>query len=362
MKYRVIAVLLLIGILASVAVLCFQKQEESGPAQELKSHDFEMDGVYYSITSDKLSTVMVTYKGSQSDSYENEYSGSVIIPDVVIYENKNYLVTEIGSYAFENCAAMTSITIPKTVNTWGLGTFYGTDGLKEVHIESLSAWCNMMIPTVLDYTGSGIFNEHTCLYLNGELVTDLVIPKDVKEVCQYTFQGYRQLKSVAFHKDVSIGKSAFGYCSNLSNVKIPKNLNSVGPCAFEFTPWYENLPDGEIYFGKSFYKYKGEMPPNTTVVIKEGTETLCEGAFCSCSGLISLTLPSTLKVIQNYAIDECQNIKEVHSKGVTPPIMNRFYNDTYGAETILYVPKGSKDLYNHDSFMGINNIVEVVSW
>ena len=46
------------------------------------AHDFEVDGIYY-ITSSADLTVEVTYRGSSSSSYSNEYSGAVTIPSTV---------------------------------------------------------------------------------------------------------------------------------------------------------------------------------------------------------------------------------------------------------------------------------------
>ena len=42
------------------------------------AHDFEVDGIYYNITDDTNKTVTVTYKVNSYDSYDNEYSGTVV--------------------------------------------------------------------------------------------------------------------------------------------------------------------------------------------------------------------------------------------------------------------------------------------
>ena len=69
------------------------------------AHDFEIDGIYYNITSCTELTVGVTYRGNNYDSYSNENSGTVIIPEKVTYNSKEYSVTSIGNYAFCNCSA-----------------------------------------------------------------------------------------------------------------------------------------------------------------------------------------------------------------------------------------------------------------
>ena len=64
------------------------------------AHDFEVNGIYYSITSN--TTVSVTYRGSYYDSYSNEYSGNVVIPSAVTYLGKEYSVTSIGGWLSMN--------------------------------------------------------------------------------------------------------------------------------------------------------------------------------------------------------------------------------------------------------------------
>ena len=83
------------------------------------AHNFEVDGIYYNITSSSDLTVSVTYRGNYIDSYSNEYSGSVVIPEKVTYDSKEYSVTIIGSGAFCNCSGLTSVTIPNSVTSIG---------------------------------------------------------------------------------------------------------------------------------------------------------------------------------------------------------------------------------------------------
>ena len=70
------------------------------------AHDFEVDGIYYNIIDDTNKTVAVTYKGDYYSSYSNEYTGSVVIPKSVTYNEEFYSVTSIGDYAFCSCIGL----------------------------------------------------------------------------------------------------------------------------------------------------------------------------------------------------------------------------------------------------------------
>ena len=99
-------------------------------SMEASAHDFEVDGIYYNITSTTENTVEVTYKG---DNYSSSaYSGSVVIPESVTYGEVTYSVTTIGSYAFYNYSGLTSVTIGNSVTSIGTHAFYGCDSLLSV--------------------------------------------------------------------------------------------------------------------------------------------------------------------------------------------------------------------------------------
>lgn len=92
-------------------------------AVPLWAHDFEVDGIYYNITDDTALTVAVTYRGTTSDSYSDEYTGAVTIPSSVTYNGTTYSVTTIDYTAFRNCTSLTEVTIPNSVTTIGERTF-----------------------------------------------------------------------------------------------------------------------------------------------------------------------------------------------------------------------------------------------
>ena len=71
----------------------------------------EIDGIYYNLTSEPQ-VAEVTYN-------PNKYTGSVVIPEKVVYDGNEYTVTAIGIQAFENCSGLSSITIPNSVTIIG---------------------------------------------------------------------------------------------------------------------------------------------------------------------------------------------------------------------------------------------------
>lgn len=107
------------------------------------AHDFEVDGIYYNITSEEDLTVAVTFKGENIYDFSDRYTGSVNIPKTVTHNSIIYNVTSIGESAFYNCSGLTSVIIPNSVTSIGNSAFSSCYGLKEVNISDIATWCNI---------------------------------------------------------------------------------------------------------------------------------------------------------------------------------------------------------------------------
>ena len=99
------------------------------------AHDFEVDGIYYNITSSTDLAVAITFKGSSYNQYSYEYTGVVTIPTTVTHEGVGYSVTSIENYAFYGCSSLTSITIPEGVTSIGSSAFSGCSSLTSITIS-----------------------------------------------------------------------------------------------------------------------------------------------------------------------------------------------------------------------------------
>ena len=217
-------------------------------------------------------------------------------------------ITSIGSNAFQESnwgySHLTSVTIGNNVTSIGHGAFWGCNELNSVHISDLEAWYNIQ--------HNNSFSNRYHLYLNGEEVKDVVIPNGMKAIGDYTFEACAGLTSVTIPNSVTkIGKNAFHGCTELSSITIPDNIEEIGGDAFTGTPWLESQPDGIVYLGLLIYTYKGTMEPNTHLIIKDGTKSICAAAFANCSGLSSITIPNSVTSIGYEAFRGCSGLSSI---------------------------------------------------
>ena len=315
------------------------------------AYDFEVDGIYYNILSAQDKTVEVTYK-----EYSNAtYSGDVVIPEQVQYNEKLYSVTTIGEWAFFGCSSLASVTIPESVTSIDDGAFLGCSSLTSVNISDLSAWCRIDFKTL---DSNPLCYGHN-LYLNGALVTDLVIPEDVSEIKPYAFSGGSCITSVTIPEGVtSIGNSAFRSCSSLASVTIPESVTSIGDSAFSGCSSLASvtIPESVTFISDYAFAYCSSL---ASVTIPEGVPSIGDSAFYDCSSLASVTIPESVTSIGSDAFKYC-SLRELRISNLSSYLKIKFENDSsypnrdsnYSIDVIvdgekltdLVIPEGISDI------------------
>ena len=288
----------------SLLFLCLLLTSVSGWA-----HDFVVDGIYYRIISKTDLTVCVTYKGKYSDSYSNEYTGSVTIPESVTYSGKTYSVTSIGNAAFSDCTGLTSVTIPESVTSIGESAFWHCTRLTSVTIPnsvtSIDAWafsgCSGLTSVTIPNSVTEIDAQ---TFYNCSGLTSITIPNSVTSIGDYAFNGCTGLTSVTIPNSVtSIGASAFRGCTGLTSVTIGNSVTSIGSSAFRETGLTSvTIPNSVTSIGS--YAFSG-CTGLTSVEIPNSETTIGDYAFNGCEALISVTIPNSVTTIGNYAFNGC---------------------------------------------------------
>ena len=126
------------------------------------------------------------------------------------------------------------------------------------------------------------------VYLNGVLLTEVVIPETITEIGSAAFYWSKTIQSVIMHDNVTkVGRYAFNGCSALTNVRISNSLSFVGDSAFS----YCNNMNYNTY-GNAYY-LGNEINPHVYLVDAVNEEiTSCE-------------ISETCRFIGSYALARC---------------------------------------------------------
>ena len=227
-----------------------------------------------------------------------EISKGVDFPEVIIPPNYNgKKITSIGRYAFKGCSGLTSVTLPDSVTSIAYSAFYGCSGLENIYITDIAAWCKISELSNLMRYGS----NSKKLYLNNELITDLVIPDSV----------------------TSIDYGAFRDCSGLTSITIPDGVTSIGNYAFSGCKNLKyNEYDNALYLGNENNPYlaliKAKTTDITSCTINKKCKVLSNYAFSAFSKLTSITIPDSVTNIGGAAFYNCSGLMSVTiGNGVT---------------------------------------------
>ena len=166
-------------------------------------------------------------------------------------------------------------------------------------------------------------------------ITSVSIPNSVTCINSWAFYGCSKITSISIPNSVtSIYQGAFNNCSGLTSITIPNSVTSIGEYTFSGTKWYDNQPDGLVYAGKVLYKYKGTMPSNTKIEIKEGTTGIADYAFQSCKGLTSITIPNSVMIIGSSAFSGCSGLTSINIPNSVTEISSEAFSWCSGLTSI----------------------------
>ena len=210
---------------------------------------------------------------------------SITIPDSV---------TSIGNAAFSGCSSLTSVTIPDSVTSIGNDAFYECSKLKSVTI------------------GNGVTSIGNAAFYGCRSLTSITIPDSVTSIGDSAFYGCSSMTSVNIPDSVtSIGNAAFSGCSSLTSVNIPDSVTSIGNSAFYGCSSLTSItiPDGVTSIGNSAFYGCSSL---TSITIPDGVTSIGIWEFYGCSSLTSVNIPDGVTSIGDYAFYSCRSLTSIN--------------------------------------------------
>lgn len=359
--------------------------------------DFSVNGIFYKIKENNTKVAVTT--GSATG---NSYSGDVVIPSTVTYNNSTYSVTQIYPFAFGSCHSITSIAIPNSIDSiedgafWGcikltslfipasvkkIGyyAFVGDTELTEINVASengrfkseqgilynknmnvLRAYpagktaSTYVIPSTVDSIEVSAFSTSK--------FTSITIPNSIKYMAHASFLMCDGITTVALPSSVSfLQNNPFYGCKNMTAVNVdPANLENQSVDGVLFKKEAGQPLQTIMYYppAKAGSSY---VIPNTVTYIRSST-------FMNCLNLTSITIPASVETIRSGMLQGCSNLTTINAYRPTPvdltnviPGQNsdKVFDGVDTLHCVLHVPIGSRALYAAAfQWKGFSNIVE----
>lgn len=260
----------------------------------------------------------------------------------------------IGYQCFVGCSSLSSISIGANLKSVGDDAFASCDLINTVSITDLEAWCTVEFA---DYDSNPLWYSHD-LKVNGEPLTELVVPESVTRLGSYTFAGLTTLTKATLHGGITeIGDGAFMGCTSLASVNIPDGITKIGDETFRECPIPSVIiPDTVITIGSSAFYYNTAV---TAITIPASVTELGGYAFGDCSKLGEVTFAegSKLTLIGGSAFSYCPIVEIEIPDGVTEIGASAF--NSCRSLTKVEIPS-SVTTIQHSAFSNCSSLVTVV--
>ena len=225
---------------------------------------------------------------------KDELPESLVIPDGI---------KGIGRGAFKGCGGLKTVTIPESVRSIGEDAFADC-GIKTVQYKgTLAQWCQIE-------SDSGFLSVKTITLSDvADLkeVSALTIPEGVKSIGNNAFRGCSALKTITIPGSVSsIGEETFKDCS-LTTVQYKITL----------AQWLQmdNIPRLFSSVKTITLSDVVDLKAMSVLVIPDGVSRIGKYALDGLRSLTSITIPNSVKVIDDMAFSSLGSIATVQYKG-----------------------------------------------
>ena len=326
----------------------------------LLAYNAEIDGIYYNFSGDEATVISWPLDGGKT------YSGSIVIPESVVYNEKSYNVTSIGMQAFRGCSGLISVNIPDSVTSIGGGAFRGCSCLNTINmgtnVERIYRDAFIGTPWYDNLPDGMVYVGKVAYKYKGEMPegTHYSVKEGISSISEDAFWGCSGLTSITIPESVTrIEEYTFYECPNLVSVNLPENMTSIEGYAFFHcsTLSFINIPKGVTRIGSHAFSKCSSL---ASFNIPEGSRGIEKAAFAGCSNLKTVVIPESVIYIEWFGFSGCTGLSSIVCNAKNPPSVGQFGFDGVDKQNCkLYVLKGCEEAYRNAEEWQNFNIIEM---
>ena len=225
-------------------------------------------------------------------------------------------ITAIGNYMFTACSALTSVADLSKVTSVGIQAFMNCSSLTTLEGLNFSALTSIRQEAFNNMKSFSLeLGEHTFDALESlgvrafanmtDITGKVVLPERITEIPEGAFLN-TGITGVDWSHITAIGTSAFSNCKGLTELHLPDSVTSIGERAFDGSGLTGELqlPNSVTSIGNYAFR---DVKIEGNLVLPNALTFLGIYAFRG-TAISSVTFPSTLKNIGNYAFYSCSNL------------------------------------------------------
>lgn len=175
---------------------------------------------------------------------------------------------------------------------------------------------------------SGGCTSKVSIASNVEIITNDII--NVNE-----FNNRTDLENVILRNIEIIEDGAFSYCDNLENIIFSDSLTSIGNNVFENTGLRcVTIPQNVKTIGKYVFAHCKNL--ENIEISGNNIDKISDGLFYDCKNLKNVTLPDSIRIIEQFAFYNCFNLKSITMPGNLKIIGKNAFLDCKSLKSVIF--------------------------
>lgn len=292
------------------------------------------DGVD-SITIDGIKYAIYSETGNASVCGYADDLANAQIRESLTFDGRDYAVTHINDYAFQDSKTLAKVVIPNSIVSMGEGVFSKCTSLTDATI------------------GTGITELPKKTFYNCSILPTITIPANVTVIGNNTFTYCYKLNTVVIEdrdEVLDIGYFSLGNGFPMFGNSALDSVYVGGSTTFKVSPFQKNTGLRVVKFGGNSTEVADEefkfCSNLQTVDLGNSVTKIGASAFSGCEILTTLTLGTGMEAIGETAFAGCDNVTKLECLAQVPPTCaNGALNDIDKTQCTLYVPASSMSAY-----------------